>query len=41
MDHIWINETWDKIEKKLKKVAPRNQDNLPYTSVNGHFMDLS
>ena len=41
MDHIWINETWDKIEKKLKRVAPRNQDNLPYTSVNGHFDDQS
>lgn len=33
----WINETWDKICKKIKIVAPRtdSRDIIPYTTVNG------
>jgi unsaturated chondroitin disaccharide hydrolase len=31
----WINEIWEKIDRKLQKVCIRSRDKLPYTSVNG------
>lgn len=31
----WINETWQKIDEKLSKVALRSRDKLPYTAYNG------
>lgn len=40
-DKKWVDETWEKIEKKLSQVVPRNGNNLPYTSQNGRFDDQS
>ena len=40
-DKKWVDETWEKIEKKLSQVVPRNGNNLPYTSKNGRFDDQS
>ncbi len=31
----WIEETWKKVDSKLKQVAVRSFDKIPYTSVNG------
>jgi unsaturated chondroitin disaccharide hydrolase len=31
----WINETWEKIDRKLQKVCIRSRDKLPYTAING------
>lgn len=31
----WINDVWEKIDKKLSKVAVKSRDKLPYTSING------
>ena len=31
----WINETWEKIDRKLQKVCIRSREKLPYTTVNG------
>lgn len=31
-DVAWVNETWDKIDKKLKWVAPLNLGKIPYTT---------
>ena len=28
-DKKWVDETWEKIEKKLSQVVPRNGNNLP------------
>ncbi|MEF9959135.1 MAG: glycoside hydrolase family 88 protein [Niameybacter sp.] len=41
MEELWIDKTWNKIEHKLRQVAPRNQEKLPYTSVDGQFDDQS
>lgn len=30
----WIDETWDKIEKKLRAVSERSKEKIPYTSEN-------
>lgn len=27
----WVNDTWDKIDKKLRKVAVRSREKIPYT----------
>ncbi len=37
----WINETWEKIDRKLSKVALRSRAKLPYTAVNGVHDDKS
>ena len=31
----WIDLTWEKIDKKLSKVAVRSRNKLPYTTING------
>ena len=31
----WINDVWEKIDKKLSKVAVKSRNKLPYTSING------
>lgn len=31
----WIQETWEKLDKKLSKVAVKSHDKIPYTTVNG------
>lgn len=31
----WIDETWDKLDKKLKAVSQRSKDKIPYTAVDG------
>jgi unsaturated chondroitin disaccharide hydrolase len=37
----WIDETWQKIDQKLRIVAVRSRDKLPYTTVNGVHDDRS
>ena len=31
----WINDTWNKVENKLKVVAVRSREKLPYTTFDG------
>ena len=31
----WIDETWDKIDKKLSRVAIKSRNKIPYTTING------
>lgn len=31
----WIDVTWDKIDKKMRRIAVKSYDKIPYTSVNG------
>ena len=31
----WIDETWNKIDTKLKRIAVKSRDKLPYTTING------
>jgi len=31
----WINDTWDKVDRKLSKVCIRSREKLPFTTVNG------
>ncbi len=31
----WINSTWDKLDKKLSKVAIKSRDKIPYTTKDG------
>lgn len=31
----WIDETWEKTDRKLKKVRERSRDKIPYTAENG------
>ena len=35
----WINETWNKIEKKLSVVSVRSREKLPYTTIEGTHDD--
>ena len=28
----WVNATWEKIDKKMQKVAVRSKDKIPYTA---------
>jgi len=37
IDDKWINETWEKIEKKLSRVAVSAREKLPYTTVEGVY----
>ena len=34
-DRAWVNETWEKLDKKLKNVSVKSREKIPYTSVNG------
>ena len=38
-EKIWLQETSDKIKEKMRKVAERNQNNIPYTTVDGLYDD--
>ena len=31
----WINDTWEKVDRKLSKVCIRSREKLPFTTVNG------
>lgn len=31
----WINDTWEKVDRKLSKVCIRSREKIPYTTVNG------
>ena len=37
----WIESVWNKVDKKLKTVAVKSRDKLPYTTVNGVHDDKS
>ena len=37
----WIQETYDKILKKERKVVERNQHIIPYTTKDNRFVDKS
>lgn len=39
-DRKWVDETWKRIDEKLKVVAPLNKEKIPYTTVNGEFNDM-
>ena len=34
-NRVWIDDTWDKLDKKLKNIAVKSRNKLPYTTVNG------
>lgn len=36
----WINETWEKIDKKLKIVSEKSKNKIPYTTKNGVHNDM-
>lgn len=36
----WIDETWEKIDKKLSKVAVKSQNKIPYTTCQGEHNDM-
>ena len=40
-NHEWIDETWEKIDKKLSKTAVKSRNKIPYTTVNGVHDDRS
>ena len=31
----WVDEIWEKLDSKLKKVSERSKEKIPYTTVNG------
>ena len=31
----WIDDVWDKLDKKLSKTAVKSRDKIPYTTING------
>lgn len=35
----WIDDTWEKIDKKLSRLAVKERDKIPYTTVNGVHND--
>ena len=37
----WIDETWEKIEKKLERVSVTSRDKIPYSTENGVHDDCS
>ena len=39
IDEKWINETWEKLDKKLSRVSVSAREKLPYTTVDGIFDD--
>lgn len=41
-DEKWVNDTWDKVDKKLRKVAVRSRNKIPYTvDENGVHDDMT
>ncbi len=37
----WVNDTWEKLDRKLRAVGARNGDKLPYTARGGRFNDMT
>ncbi len=37
----WINDTWEKIDRKLSKICIKSRDKIPYTTVDGVHNDLA
>lgn len=37
----WIDETWEKLDKKLSKTAVKSRYKIPYTTINGEHDDRS
>lgn len=37
----WIEETWEKVDKKLSKTSIKSRNKIPYTTVNGEHDDKS
>ena len=37
----WIENTWEKVEKKLSRVAVKSRNKLPYTTIDGVHTDRS
>ena len=35
----WVDEVWERADKKLKNVAPRSKNKIPYTTINGVHND--
>ena len=35
----WINNTWEKVERKLSRTAVKSRNKIPYTTVNGEHDD--
>ena len=31
----WIDETWNRVDAKLSRVAVKSREKIPYTTVNG------
>ncbi len=40
-EKAWVQETLEKIEKKMIPVTERNRDRIPYTTIDGRFDDKS
>lgn len=38
-DQEFINNVWEKLDKKLSNIAERSRDKIPYTSINGTHTD--
>ena len=38
-NRVWIDSTWEKVEKKLSKTALKSREKIPYTTVNGEHDD--
>lgn len=40
-DKKWVDEIWDRIDNKLRIVAPLNKEKIPYTTVDGVYNDMA
>ncbi len=40
-DKLWVEQTIEKIKKKMFPVTERNKDKIPYTTKDGVFDDRS
>ena len=40
-NQIWAKEISEKIKKKMRRVVERNQNRIPYLSVNGCYEDMT
>ena len=36
----WINNTWEKLDNKLRRVSVKSRDKIPYTTSNGEHDDM-
>lgn len=39
-NRIWIDSTWEKVDRKLTRTAVKSRNKLPYTTVNGVHNDM-